>query len=127
MNATSIFNGFYISGEPKCSEVNGRKRIEFSICSPQKYYNGQYLKIYCCAFDEQALMIERLKAKKGSLVNVVCEMSPYDREGKQGISYKILGFSYSAEAPAKEKETVKKTKEEAVYTAAKLLAENPFS
>lgn len=137
MSAKASFDGFYIAGEPKYSESNGRMRVDFSICSAQKYFNGQYLKVYCIAFDEQAMMIKRLKAKRGSFVDVICEMTPYVREGKEGISYKILAFNYSDKVTGntmKSQDEVPITgnketseKEANLRKAANMLANNPFA
>lgn len=123
-NAIVNLRGFYMS-EPKVSTDGSR--VDFSLISSQKAYNGQYLKLFCTAFREEAAKIIRLKASKGSLVDVIAEMVPYVRDGKAGMSYTVMSFDFSDYAKAEPKETSpQEEKEDKLREAARLLATNPF-
>ena len=136
MAGKCFLTNFRITGDLKFT-TDG-KRVDFPICSAVKHHNnGQYLKIWLSAFDEQANRIARLKAKKGSLVDVVAEMIPYAKEGRDGIGYKVLDISYSeGHIPYEGKENnengeqqAKKTEtqEDKLRKTAQMLATNPFS
>lgn len=132
MAGKAILTNFRISGDLKFS--NEGKRVDFPICSANKHYNGQYLKIWVSAFDEQATRISKLKAKKGSLVDIITEMLPYAKDGRDAIGYRVIDISYSEGfIPFESKENnggkqqEPKKQEDNLRKTAQMLATNPFS
>lgn len=133
MAGRCFLTNFRITGNLKFS--NEGKRVDFPICSAVKHFNGQYLKIWLSAFDEQAFRISKIKAKKGSLVDVVAEMVPYAKEGRDGIGYRVIEITYSeGHIPYEDKEndggmqaSKPQTQEDKLRQTAQMLATNPFS
>lgn len=135
MAGKAILTNFRISGDLKFSNEGKGKRVDFPICSAKKHYNGQYLKIWLSAFDDQAVRIERMKAKNGSLVDVIAEMLPYAKDGRDAIGYRVIDITYSEGfIPFESKENSgegkaeepKKQEEDKLRKTAQMLATNPF-
>lgn len=124
MSAKVFFTGFRVNDELEFSE--DQKMVTFSICSNNKYYNGQKLKVYVTGFDEVVSLIKRLNVKKGSFIDAIAEMQPYCRQGQYGIGYKLLNVSFCEFDSQNETKEKEKTKEESFMEAARILASNPF-
>lgn len=142
MSAKVIFTDFRIVTEIKIAQ-DGR-RVDFAIVDAFDSNQNIKFKIWVTAFDEAASKILRLKAKKGSLVDITAELVPYLKKGNDEeieIGYKILDLSFSksfewfkkySSEEKKEKPKAKEMSENdkkiaSIKNAASILANNPFA
>ena len=124
MAATCQLYFFYISSDLTISE--DRKKISFSVAESIPRHNGLKTKLSVTAFDEAAQKVTRLKARKGSSVDLICEMVPYTVGGELRIGYRLIDINYSVIPTMQKPESPTKETKEAKMTAADILANCPF-
>lgn len=132
MSAKVIFTDYKICGEIKLE--NEGKKASFPITDARNTYNGIKVKVWVYAFDEAASKLKRLNAKKGSVIDLTCDLVPFLKGNDVEIGYKLNDFSFSdgfkyhdfdedSEKPEKSEE---EKKEERLMKAARILESNPF-
>ena len=125
MSAILQLNGFRVLNEPKFAE-NGRCVLHLLS---ETESDGCALKFFVSTFDRER--IERLKIKKGSFVDAICEPHPYiSKEGKPEIGYSLIYITYNQfQAKAKKEEPKNKEEKEEMELrkVAEMLLTNPFA
>ena len=121
MSAILQLNGFRVLNEPKFAE-NGRCVLHLLSETESE---GCALKFFVSTFDRER--IERLKIKKGSFVDAICEPHPYmSKDGKPEIGYSLIYITYN-QFQAKKKEEPKNKEEMELRKVAEMLMTNPFA
>ena len=128
MSAILHLNNFYISSDISVSD--DKKKATFFVTESVPRYNNLKIKLSVTAFDEAVAKIIRLKAKKGSSVDLICELNPYTVGGELRYSYRVIDLTYSvipvfASSTPKEK-TEEEKQFEKIKKAADILENCPF-
>lgn len=145
MSAKAIFTDHKIVTDLK--EGQDGRRIDFAIADAYESHNQVKHKIWVTAFDESAIKIKRLKAKKGSIVDITADLVPFYKKGTKDetdIGYRISDLSFSKsyrffypedekdedtkkKKPVNEKPMTENEKKIAkIRKAAAILSSNPF-
>ena len=96
MSAKAIFTDHKIVTDLK--EGQEGRRIDFAIADAYENQSQVKHKIWVTAFDESATKIKRLKAKKGSIVDITADLVPFYKKGTKDetdIGYRISDLSFS--------------------------------
>lgn len=133
MGAKVIFTDYQICGE--IMSFNEGRKLVFPITDARNTYNGVKVKVVITAFDEAASKLARLKAKKGSVIDLTCDLVPFLKGKDVEIGYKLNDFSYSegfkyrdseVKTDTEPEKTEEEKKEERMMKAAHILETNPF-
>ena len=123
MGAKVIFTDYQICGEIKF--FNEGKKAVFPITDAKETVSGIKVKVWITAFDEAAAKLNRLKAKKGSVIELTADLVPFLKGNETEIGYRLNDFSFS-DGFKYYSSNKEETKEERMKNAAKILETNPF-